>query len=161
MKLLACLPLVALTSCATIVSKNSYSVNVTSNPSGSRVVVKDVNGAVVHQGTTPATVKLSSRGGYFKPAKYTFEFSKPGHPSQSVPLTAEMSGWYMGNILIGGLVGMLVVDPLSGSMWSLPENVNANLTPLASVSDGNGRTVAIVDRDAIPAEVASRLVALN
>lgn len=72
-----------------------------------------------------------------------------------------MNGWYMGNILIGGLVGMLVVDPASGAMWSLPDNVNANLTPLASVSDGNGKTVAIVDRNVVPADIQSRLVALN
>jgi hypothetical protein len=161
MKILACLPLVALASCATIVSKTSYPVNITSNPSGCRVVVKKADGSVVHQGTTPATVTLSSRGGYFKPAKYTLEFSKPGLPSQNLALTAEMNGWYMGNILIGGLVGMLVVDPASGAMWSLPDNVNANLTPLASVSDGNGKTVAIVDRNVVPADIQSRLVALN
>jgi hypothetical protein len=161
MKALACLPLLVLASCATIVSKSSYPVNITSNPSGSRVIVKKEDGTVVHQGTTPATVTLSSRGGFFKPAKYSFEFSKQGMPSQTVALTAEMNGWYMGNILIGGLVGMLVVDPASGAMWSLPDNVNANLTPLASMSDGNGRTVAIVDRDALPADVQSRLVALN
>jgi len=38
-----------------------------------------------------------------------------------------MSGWYWGNILIGGLIGMLVVDPLTGAMYKLPDGANANL----------------------------------
>lgn len=28
-----------------------------------------------------------------------------------------MDGWYLGNILIGGLIGMLIVDPASGAMY--------------------------------------------
>lgn len=161
MKLITFLPCLLLASCATIVSKTSYPVNITSNPSGYDVTVKDRNGEVVHRGTTPANVTLSSRGGFFKPASYTLEFGKRGKVSQTVHLSAGMDGWYFGNLLIGGLLGMVVVDPATGAMWKLPENVNADITPIASVSDDRGQTLRIVDRTALPAGLESRLVAIR
>jgi hypothetical protein len=161
MKYIVFVPFAMLASCASIVSKTSYPVNITSSPAGCHVTVKDQNGSVVHQGTTPTSVKLSARGGYFKPARYSFEFSKRGLPSQTVNLTAEMDGWYFGNVLIGGLIGMLVVDPATGAMWQLPENVNAHLTPIASISNGRGNILQVVDRSTLPAGLDSQLVALR
>lgn len=161
MKLFYVLPFLALVNCATIVSKNSYPVSFSSNPSGCKVVVKDDKGAVVHQGLTPSSAVLSSRGGYFRPASYTIDFSKSGQPVQSVQLTATMNGWYLGNILIGGLIGMLVVDPSTGAMWSLPDNVNANLTPITSIDDARRGKIEFVDRATLPKELQKQLVALN
>lgn len=161
MKPLIVLPIVLLfSSCASIVSKSQYPVSLTSSPSGCKVVVKK-NGEIVHQATTPSTVTLSSRGGYFQAAKYEVEFSKKGLPTQTVPLAAEMNGWYFGNFLFGGLIGLLIVDPATGAMWKLPENVNAPLAPLASLTDDNGRTLRIVDRSTIPASLESQLIAVR
>jgi hypothetical protein len=45
-----------------------------------------------------------------------------------------MSGWYIGNILFGGLIGMLVVDPQTGAMYRLePKSLDATLTPLKAL----------------------------
>jgi hypothetical protein len=33
-----------------------------------------------------------------------------------------LNKWYFGNILLGGVIGMLVVDPLTGAMYSLDED---------------------------------------
>lgn len=106
-------------------------------------------------------VTLPASGGFFSPAKYQVEFTKKGAPMQTVPLTADIDGWYFGNILFGGLIGMLIVDPATGAMWKLPENVNTSLTSLASVTSENGRTLKIVDRSAIPSNVESQLIALR
>jgi len=36
----------------------------------------------------------------------------------------------LGNIIFGGLVGMIVVDPLTGAMWDLePADIEQPLTP--------------------------------
>jgi hypothetical protein len=34
-------------------------------------------------------------------------------------LTSTIDGWYWGNLLIGGIIGMVFVDPLTGAMWKL------------------------------------------
>lgn len=39
-----------------------------------------------------------------------------------------MDGWYWGNILFGGLIGMLAVDPATGAMYKLPKATSAGLT---------------------------------
>jgi len=161
MKLLSILPFLALVNCATVVSKSSYPVSFTSNPSGCKVVVRNDKGAVVHQGVTPSSAVLSARGGYFKPASYTVDFSKSGRPAQSIQLTATLDGWYFGNLLVGGLIGMLVIDPSTGAMWSLPENVTANLTPIASLDAPRAGKIRIVDRATLPKGLEKQLVALN
>ncbi len=33
-----------------------------------------------------------------------------------------MNGWYAGNIVFGGLIGILIVDPATGAMWDIKEN---------------------------------------
>lgn len=40
-----------------------------------------------------------------------------------------MDGWYMGNLLFGGFIGFLIVDPATGAMWKLDDNVYGNLSP--------------------------------
>jgi hypothetical protein len=43
-----------------------------------------------------------------------------------------LDGWYIGNILLGGLIGMLIVDPISGAMFKIAEtdlNYNEKLQP--------------------------------
>ena len=35
---------------------------------------------------------------------------------------AYLNGWYIGNVVFGGLIGLLIVDPETGAMWRLDEN---------------------------------------
>jgi len=43
-----------------------------------------------------------------------------------VKLTVD--GWYFGNVLFGGLIGILIVDPATGAMYTLkPNELNINL----------------------------------
>ena len=158
---LALLPCLLLANCATIVSKSQYPVSVSSNPAGATVKVKDSKGEVIHQGTTPTLVTLKSSAGYFKPAKYQFEFSRKGQPAKTVEVTAGLNNWYFGNVIFGGLIGLVFVDPATGAMWHLDEKVEANLTPMATLDAGNGRKLQIVDRKAVPAELEHKLIAMN
>jgi hypothetical protein len=151
---------VLFSSCASIVSKSEYPVSLTSSPSGAKVTVKK-NGISVYQGLTPSMVTLSASNGFFQPAKYQVEFTKNGAPTQTIPLTSDIDGWYFGNILFGGLIGMLIVDPATGAMWKLPENVNASMTSMASVTSENGKTIIIVDRKSVPAGIQDQLIAIH
>jgi hypothetical protein len=57
-------------------------------------------------------------------------------------LDSTLSGWYFGNILIGGLIGLLIVDPLTGAMYDLePENIEQSLTAVQAeaVQAGDAR----------------------
>lgn len=151
---------VLFSSCASIVSKSEYPVSLTSSPSGCKVAVKK-NGMTVYQGLTPSIVTLTASNGFFQPANYQIEFTKKGSATQIIPITAGIDGWYIGNLLFGGLIGLIVVDPATGAMWRLPENVSANMTPLASVTGDNGKTLRIADRSSVPASIQDQLVAIR
>jgi len=154
-------PTLFLASCASIVSKSTYPVTVTSNPSGCLVAVKNSEGEVIHQATTPTTLTLKSSAGYFRPASYTFEFTKKGGVKQIVPVNATMNGWYIGNIVFGGLIGLVIVDPLTGAMWKLDDKVTANFAPIATLDNGNGHKLTFVDRASLPTHVQKQLVSLR
>ena len=125
MSLATCL---LVTSCATIVSKSDYPVTVNSTPSGATVTIrKKSDGSLVSQGTTPHQATLKSGRGYFKSETYLLDFKKPGYPTRTTELAATMDGWYAGNILFGGLIGILIVDPMTGAMWKLNKNVDIDL----------------------------------
>jgi hypothetical protein len=115
--LLAILP-----SCASIVSKSDWPVAITSPQSGVPFIIKNGSGISVASGTTPSTITLKSGDGFFQGADYTVEATGHG----SVPVVSRLNGWYFGNILFGGLIGMLIVDPATGAMWKLPETVQLN-----------------------------------
>lgn len=125
--------LLLLGGCASIVGSSSAPIAINSSPDQAKIAIRDENGVQVHSGVTPATVTLPKSGGYFNGRDYTVEFSKPGYASRSATITSAPNGWYIaGNLLFGGLIGWFVVDPLTGSMWSLsPDVVTATLPPEA------------------------------
>ncbi|MEJ5375395.1 MAG: hypothetical protein WHX93_02315 [bacterium] len=118
----------ALAGCASIVSKSNWPVNVTSTPPECRVVLKDKRGMEIFRGTTPTVVTLPARSGFFSGADYSLVFEKEGFEPVTVSLSSELNPWYIGNILFGGLIGFLVVDPATGAMFKLPEQVHGTLT---------------------------------
>ena len=71
-------------------------------------------------GQTPMRVDLKSSDGYFSRAEYYVELVKAGYKPITVPVTFKIEGWYFANILLGGLIGMVIVDPATGAMWKLP-----------------------------------------
>jgi hypothetical protein len=119
--------------CASIVSDSQYPVVVKSEPSGAEYQIRNRNGSLVHQGTTPSTVTLKSGAGYFKGERYKLHFSKEGYEDQDHTMDSSMDGWYWGNLIFGGVIGMLAVDPATGAMYKLPQAKTANLiqVPLA------------------------------
>lgn len=121
---------IALTGCASIVSKSKWPVTFKSDPSGAEVVISDENGKEVNRGTTPATITLPAKRGYFASETYQVSLELNGYRENKGIIKADMNGWYFGNILFGGLIGLLVVDPLTGAMWKLPKEYSVNLSKL-------------------------------
>ena len=155
------LPVFFLTGCASIVGKDVFPVTINSNPDAASIIIKDENGVRVHSGTTPTTVTLAAGESYFHAKSYSITFSKPGYKDQFVQIKATLSGWYFGNILFGGLIGMLIVDPITGKMWKLQNNVFGDLSPDKTSLNQSQRTLKIVTLDQIPKDRRKDLVSLN
>lgn len=106
------------TSCATIVSDSDYYVTINSDQE-TEIEVKNRKGGIIYMGTTPAVVRLASGSGYFSRGIYTIRATRKGYsPTQQI-IHADLDGWYFGNIVLGGLVGALLIDPLTGAMWKI------------------------------------------
>ena len=154
------LPAFFLTGCATIVGKDVFPLTINSNPDGANISIKDEKDKKVFTGTTPTTVTLSAGESYFHAKSYYISFSKTGYAEQQAVIKATISGWYFGNILFGGLIGMLIVDPITGKMWKLPTEVSANLSQQVSLNE-NQSTLKIVTLDQVPKDMRKYLVRIN
>ena len=122
---------VALGGCATIVHGGPRTIPVESTPPGATVSIYDRSNTLVSKQTTPFVVSLPIKFRYFKAQNYRLVFDMPGYQPAESNLESTVSGWYFGNILIGGLIGMLIVDPLTGAMYNLkPEKIERSLTAM-------------------------------
>jgi hypothetical protein len=147
--------------CATIVSKSSYPVLVRTTPAGATVVITDKKGREIYKGTSPAHVTLKAGAGYFSKAEYSVKISMGGYEEKIIPINFNLNGWYFGNLLIGGWIGMLIVDPLSGAMWKIKNPVvNESLSKLGAVT-GNVPELKIMDIKDVAPEMKEQLVRIK
>ncbi|WP_224995478.1 hypothetical protein [Cesiribacter sp. SM1] len=144
-----------LASCASIFSKSTYPVTINTTPQNVNITISDARGMVVYQGMTPATLPLDASSGYFKPAFYEVSLSQHGYQPQTFVIEAKIDGWYFGNIAIGGFLGMLVIDPLTGAMWRIPSQYyNFTLIPNDEASTKGMRLMLI---DEVPSHLRDKL----
>ncbi len=135
---------ILLSSCASIVSKSNWPVSIQSQPTGLDFIVKKADGTVISNGKTPQIVTLDSKGGYFKAATYIIQTKRGNKVMGEHEITASLNGWYFGNILFGGLIGLVIVDPLTGAMYRFPESVNVSGGKIAA-NDSHSLTIASID----------------
>jgi hypothetical protein len=123
--------LVSMSGCASIMSGSRKNITINSNPPGAHVSVADKNGAEVASLTTPCVANLKRGAGYFSGASYVAKIEKPGYQSQEVKIQATANPWTLGNIVFGGVIGLLIVDPVTGGMFMLtPAEIEAQLQPV-------------------------------
>ena len=140
---------------------------INSNPSDAVVTITDEEGIEIHSGKTPTTVTLKKGNGkYFGKKSYTVKISKSGYTIQTIPVKTSPSGWYIfGNAVFGGLIGWLIVDPLSGKMYSLsPENIDSTLTSSNTTSHNNTATdggIAIMLIKDVPSHLHGKMQLIN
>lgn len=161
---IACAGLLLSSSCASIVSHSRWPVAVSSAPAGATVTITNRKGVSVYTGTTPATVSLESGSAFFKREIYKLEFTMPGYAPKTTTLEADVNGWYFGNIVFGGVIGLLIVDPATGAMYRLASsNVSVAMSKLEAfnlpaTTPGGLRIVSI---DQVPMELRAQLVSLK
>jgi len=160
-KIIAIISLAILMSgCASIVSESAYPVSFTSDPNGSKIIITDSMGIEIYSGRTPSVVELEGKDGFFSGASYKILISKEGYEDKIIVIHSKLDGWYWGNILFGGLIGMLIVDPATGSMWTLPKASNATLTKSTAMNT-NQRELRFVSLDKVPEEYLDKLIEIN
>jgi hypothetical protein len=156
---LALSTILALAACASIVSDSEGVVTISSDPSAAEIAIADQSGVQVYRGTTPATITLDASAGYFDGQEYTVTFSKEGYDSTTLKVDSRINGWYVGNIVFGGLIGWLIVDPLTGAMWALDaEHVNGTLAEHVAMDDTASPQLRIVSLEAVPESERSSMV---
>lgn len=145
--------------CATIVAKSSQTVTVSSVPEDAAVRISNASGAAVHSGNTPMTVTLKKGRGYFKPEHYSVRITKEGFQPHEMTIDGAINGWYFGNILFGGLIGMLAVDPSTGAMYTLkPDAVQAALASLKVSKNHGEQSLTVLLVEELPEAVKNQLV---
>lgn len=134
---------ITMTGCATIVHSGPRAIPVQSVPPGAKVSIYDRDNHLVETNTTPFVASLNPSAGYFKSQSYRLIFQMPGYSNAEVDLNSTVSGWYWGNLVFGGLIGMLAVDPATGAMFNLePEKIAQHLTPVSAAAPASGQPSA-------------------
>lgn len=103
--------------CATIVSGSKQNVKFSSNPSTASIFIDEVE-----VGKTPFEIKLARK------SEHSVMIKLEGYQTYQTNLTKKFNAWYVGNFLIGGLIG-LIIDPITGAMYNLtPSEINAQMS---------------------------------
>lgn len=160
----ALLAAAGLCGCASIVDGGTPKISINSAPEGAKVTVFDTKDRSVTNGITPFVASLKRSRGYFSGANYRLVFELAGHQKAEATITAKVNGWYIGNIFFGGLLGMLIVDPATGAMWSLhPKMIEQPLDKERTTLLREGKAFLVVLKDqATPNELrAMQPIAVN
>ena len=150
------------TGCASVVSKSSWPITINSMPENARISISDKKGVEIYTGQTPATLKLRSGSGFFSRARYQVKFEKEGYQSRTLPVEFKLNKWYFGNLIVGGVLGLLVIDPATGAMYKL-ENKYINETLIknsAIVSTESPEQLKVYGINEIPQDWKNHLVKL-
>ena len=120
-----------LSSCATIVSGSRQKVRFSSNPSAATVFIDEVE-----VGKTPFEMKLTRK------SEHSVMIKLDGYQTYETKLTKKFNAWYIGNILFGGLIG-IIVDPITGAIYNLSSNdINAQMSK-GTAFKSNGKDIYI------------------
>ena len=149
-----------LNSCASIVSKSNYPISINSTPSDAKISITNKKGIEIYKGTTPANLKLKSGAGFFSKASYQVKFEKNGYETKIVPINFKLDGWYIGNIIFGGVIGFLIVDPATGAMYKLDTEF-VNETLVKSTSTTENEELKIYTFNEIPSDWKEHLVLIS
>lgn len=138
------------TSCSTVMHGPNQNVVISSTPQNAHVIIDGMP-----YGCTPTVTKLERK------RNHHVRIDLPGYEPYETVLTYSVSKWFFGNILIGGVPGM-IVDAVTGAMYKLtPAQICAELSKCdsaLSVSErGDELMIAITLRSCPEWEEIGRL----
>ncbi len=146
--------------CATIFGwQKPELVNIRSTPDEAKVVITDESGTKIYEGTTPANVTLKKKKGFFSGKSYNVTVKKDGFTDRTFSIDTQVNGWYIGgNIVFGGLIGWLIVDPATGAMWTFDQNdFDISLEPAESGALLNKNGVKVICLQDLPESLRNHL----
>jgi hypothetical protein len=117
--------------CASIINGRHAEVAVTSIPANAHVAIRDDRGMEVASFHTPGVARLRRNRRYFLPAKHTATISAPGYAPAQMPITSGPSPWLIGNIVFGGIPGLLVDGATGGAWQPSPSSIHQDLVSLS------------------------------
>jgi predicted small secreted protein len=124
--------------CATIFKGTTQDIMIKSTPEKATVTIKTVAGVEMFSGTTPVSAKLSKKYAYIATIKVE------GYKESMIQISQSLEGWFIGNLICGGIIGM-IIDYANGAMWNLePENITVTL--VTAYLDGNETQIYAVFR---------------
>lgn len=105
--------------CATIVSSSDQEVRVMSDPPGAKI---RVDGML--RGVTPTVVDLERK------RRHQLQIEKEGYETFMRDTGRGFNWWFVGNIILGGIIG-IIVDFSTGAVYKVkPNEINAALLPI-------------------------------
>jgi hypothetical protein len=152
-----------LAGCATIMGNSAHeTLNVRSAPDRATVVIVDESGTKIFEGKTPTSLPLEKKKGYFSGKKYSVNIKKEGFAEQNITVDTKVNGWYVaGNLVFGGVIGWLIVDPATGAMWKLDTNeIDVKLqSPRHGEAVENATRIVLLED--VPPSLRSRMVKVS
>jgi hypothetical protein len=117
--------------CASIVSGRHANVAIDTYPTTAHVTIHDKTGREVASVNTPAVVSLDRNSKWFMPAQYTATIEASGYQTTQVPIRSTINPWIIGNVVVGGIPG-LIVDDATGACWKPQQDaIRQQLVPSA------------------------------
>ncbi|MEE9443869.1 MAG: PEGA domain-containing protein [candidate division Zixibacteria bacterium] len=108
--------------CASIIHGSKQNVKFQTSPSGAVVEVKDAMGVSYGWCETPCSIELKRK------REYKAFIAKEGYEPVELIISRKSDGWIWGNIVFGGLIG-LIVDFSNGAAYKLsPDELSATLS---------------------------------
>lgn len=122
-------------SCGTIIQSSTQQVGFSSNPGNASVTINGQN-----HGNTPMIIDLKRKDSHM------VVIELEGYQPYETSLTRRTSGWVWGNLVFGGLIG-LVIDASAGGMYKLtPAQIRTELRSEQAevLNDHDGLYIAVV-----------------
>ena len=117
------LALVTLSACATVTSGTDHTLLVESDPAGATCALQRDGANIGAVNPTPGSVRISKSR-----HDITVNCERADHEATSSTVTAGFQAMTLGNVLIGGVIG-LAADLASGAAITYPESVKVVLWP--------------------------------
>jgi len=113
---------IGLYGCASIIHGTKQGISISSIPSGATVTIDGQT-----KGSTPLMVDLSRKD------RHLIKIELEGYDSYEMYLNRSVSGWVWGNIVFGGIPG-LIIDAITGGLYKLsPDQISAVLGKKSAV----------------------------
>jgi hypothetical protein len=109
--------------CASIISGHTDDILVNTDPPGADCTLKRGTDIVGHANPTPTTVIVTRQA-----ADIDISCDKPGYQTASAVQEYGMNGWVFGNILFGGVIGVLI-DGFTGAQVGYDSEAMLTLAP--------------------------------